>query len=383
MTDFIVGSKTIGTSLLPKTELNLIKQEETLLQPVTVDTMTPIELTPEQSAAITSVKDAIDISKEDIILTYGVEESTKLSQITDKTLSQVSTRDMGDVGQVITDLTVQLSTKNTDDVKGLARLFSKTKNKLKSLQIQYESAQKNIERISGVLENHQLNLIRNNKDMTDMKEANRENFQRLSVYVDAGKLKIKELNETELVTLTEKAQSGEQSDVNALTEFKNQLDLFEKQIHDLDAVMSLSQAMAIQLETITNSNKGLIQKMNRSRNIMIPAWKNYMVMAFYGEQSKQALEADKQATDKTNELLKQVGSTLRKTNVEIAEQNERSVIDITTLESMTSDIIASLQDVENARIQGKANREAATARMGELRESLKQQLIATSNSNKV
>lgn len=382
MTGFIVGDKVVSP-LIPDTEVELIKKEDTLLKPVTLDTMTPIELTDEQNAAIVDVKNAIDITSEDTILSYGVEESTKLSQITDKTLSQVSTRDMGDIGQVITDLTVQLSTDGIDnDAKGLARLFSRTKNKLKSLQIQYESAQKNIERTSAVLENHQLTLIRNNKDMNEMKEANRENFQRLSVYVDAGKMKIKELNENELVELTNKAQSGDQSDVNKLTEFKNQLDLFEKQIHDLDAVMSLSQAMAIQLETITNSNKGLIQKMNRSRNIMIPAWKNYMVIAFYGEQSQQALEADKLATDKTNELLKQVASKLRTTNAEIAQQNEKSVIDISTLESMTSDIILSLQDVENARIQGKANRDAATVRMGELRESLKQQLIATTNPNK-
>ena len=153
--------------------------------------------------------------------------------------------------------------------------------------------------------------------------------------------------------------------------------MFEKQVHDLDAQMSLSISMAIQLETLTNTNRGLIQKINRSKTVMIPAWNMYMMTAFYGQQTANALEADKRFTDSTNTLLKEVTKNLRETTKQSVEQSERASIDISTLESMTSDIIASLKDIDEAQAKGREYRAKATERIGELRDALKEQLATT------
>ena len=247
MESFVVGNTTVSSPLITDEVKTQMQEEQQLIQEVTPETMPAITRTPEQDAAITSVRDAISLDDDNAILTYGVNEKNSLMDLTSKTLSQVRASDVGDIGKVLTDLTAQLEIGEVKDTKGVLGWFNKAKNYGKSLQIRYESAQDNINRITGVLENNQLMLIKNNKDLNDMKEANQSNYKRLSVYVAAGKEKIKWAQEVELPRLQELAQAGNQEDINRYTEFKNALNLFEKQVSDLDAQMSLSMSMASQL----------------------------------------------------------------------------------------------------------------------------------------
>ncbi|MBF1700321.1 MAG: toxic anion resistance protein [Streptococcus sanguinis] len=383
MAGFTVGDTTVGSPLITPEIEKQFKEEEKLISEVTEETFEPIERTDEQNAAVEQVKNAIVLSDEDLILSYGTQESNSLMTLTNKTLSHVKASDVGDIGGLLSSLATQLTVSEEDGPKGIFGIFKKAKDHIKTLQIRYESAKENIDRVVATLENNQLTLIKNNKDLEQMKEGNRENFQRLSVYVDAGKLKIQEAYQSELPALEEEAKSGDQTKINELTEYKNSLNLFEKQIHDLDAQMSLSQAMAIQLETLTNTNRGLIQKINRSKTIMIPAWNMYMMAAFYNTQTEKALQADQYVTDATNQLLKDVTRSLHQTSKRSAEQSERAAIDITTLESMTSDIVNSLKDIDAAQAKGREYRERASLRIGELREELKTQLVTTINHTDV
>ena len=383
MAGFTVGDTTVGSPLITPEIEKQFKEEEKLISEVTEETFEPIERTDEQNAAVEQVKNAIVLSDEDLILSYGTQESNSLMTLTNKTLSHVKASDVGDIGGLLSSLATQLTVSEEDAPKGIFGIFKKAKDHIKTLQIRYESAKENIDRVVATLENNQLTLIKNNKDLEQMKEGNRENFQRLSVYVDAGKLKIQEAYQSELPALEEKAKSGDQTSINELTEYKNSLNLFEKQIHDLDAQMSLSQAMAIQLETLTNTNRGLIQKINRSKTIMIPAWNMYMMAAFYNTQTEKALQADQYVTDATNQLLKDVTRSLHQTSKRSAEQSEQAAIDITTLESMTSDIVNSLKDIDAAQAKGREYRERASLRIGELREELKTQLVTTINHTDV
>lgn len=383
MAGFTVGDTTVGSPLITPEIEKQFKEEEKLISEVTEETFEPIERTDEQNAAVEQVKNAIVLSDEDLILSYGTQESNSLMTLTNKTLSHVKASDVGDIGGLLSSLATQLTVSEEAGPKGIFGIFKKAKDHIKTLQIRYESAKENIDRVVATLENNQLTLIKNNKDLEQMKEGNRENFQRLSVYVDAGKLKIQEAYQSELPALEEEAKSGDQTKINELTEYKNSLNLFEKQIHDLDAQMSLSQAMAIQLETLTNTNRGLIQKINRSKTIMIPAWNMYMMAAFYNTQTEKALQADQYVTDATNQLLKDVTRSLHQTSKRSAEQSERAAIDITTLESMTSDIVNSLKDIDAAQAKGREYRERASLRIGELREELKTQLVTTINHTDV
>ena len=281
-------------------------------------------------------------------------------------------------------LAVDLSTDGPTDTKGIFGMIKSLGNKAKALQIRYESVQANIERVKGVLEQQQLTLIKNNKDMADMKAANFENYQRLSVYVEAGLQKLKEAEEIELPQLEEKAKNGDQNDVNALNEYKSAINLFEKQVHDLNAQMSLSQNLAIQLTTLTNANLALIQKIQRSKMILIPAWTQTMLVMIYGENSKEAFEADKKFNDATNEAYKKASEALAKTVKETSEHAESASIRIDTLEDATKNIIQSLKDIDDARAKGHEYRQKANARINELRNEIKLQLATTiSRQNEV
>lgn len=388
MTGFTVGDKLVETPGLTTEQIAQIekeqKQEQQLLTEVTEETFSPIERTPEQDSAISAVKNAIDLKDGTLIVSYGVEDANSLMNLSNKALSQVRAKDGGETGDMLAKLAVDLTTDGPTDVKGIFGMIKSLGNKAKALQIRYESVQANIDRVMGVLEQQQLTLIKNNKDMNDMKAANLENYQRLSVFVEAGLQKLKEAEEVEIPQLEEKAKSGDQSDVNALNEYKNAVNLFEKQVHDLNAQMSLSQNLAIQLTTLTNANLALIQKIQRSKGILIPAWSQTMLVTFYGENSKKAFEADKVFTERTNLAIKNASESLAKTVKETSEHAETASIDIATLESATQNIVQSLKDIDEARAKGHEYRQKANARIDELRNEIKLQLATTiSRQNEV
>lgn len=388
MTGFTVGGKLVETPGLTTEQIAQIekeqKQEQQLLTEVTEETFSPIERTPEQDSAISAVKNAIDLKDGTLIVSYGVEDANSLMNLSNKALSQVRAKDGGETGDMLAKLAVDLTTDGPSDVKGIFGMIKSLGNKAKALQIRYESVQANIDRVMGVLEQQQLTLIKNNKDMNDMKAANLENYQRLSVFVEAGLQKLKEAEEVEIPQLEEKAKSGDQSDVNALNEYKNAVNLFEKQVHDLNAQMSLSQNLAIQLTTLTNANLALIQKIQRSKGILIPAWSQTMLVTFYGENSKKAFEADKVFTERTNLAIKNASESLAKTVKETSEHAETASIDIVTLESATQNIVQSLKDIDEARAKGHEYRQKANARIDELRNEIKLQLATTiSRQNEV
>lgn len=232
MTGFTVGGKLVETPGLTTEQIAQIekeqKQEQQLLTEVTEETFSPIERTPEQDSAISAVKNAIDLKDGTLIVSYGVEDANSLMNLSNKALSQVRAKDGGETGDMLAKLAVDLTTDGPTDVKGIFGMIKSLGNKAKALQIRYESVQANIDRVMGVLEQQQLTLIKNNKDMNDMKAANLENYQRLSVFVEAGLQKLKEAEEVEIPQLEEKAKNGDQRDVNALNEYKNAVNLFSQ-----------------------------------------------------------------------------------------------------------------------------------------------------------
>lgn len=381
MTGFTVGNTLVATPGLSNEQIAQIEkeqqQEQELLTEVTEETFAPIERTPEQNNAISSVKNAIDLNDGALIISYGVEDANALMTLSNKALSQVRSKDSGETGDMLAKLAIDLTTDGPTDTKGIFGMIKSLGNKAKALQIRYESVQANIDRVLGVLEQQQLTLIKNNKDMTDMKKANLENYQRLSVYVEAGFEKLKEAETIEIPKLQEKAKSSDQADINALTEYKNAVNLFEKQVHDLNAQMSLSQNLAIQLTTLSNANLALIQKIQRSKSILIPAWTQTMLVTFYGENSKKAFESDKIFTERTNQAIKNASETLAKTVKETSEHAESASISVETLEFATKNIVQSLKDIEDARAKGHEYRQKANIQIDKLRDEIKAQLAET------
>lgn len=389
-TSFKVGDKVISTSsLLFKDEKQAqqiqsqIEKENQLLTEVTDIVITR---TPEQETGVDLVTGAIDFNDSSFIASYGKDDASEkegsLSTITSNMLAQVKASEIGDIGGMLVGLAkdLELSTQ-LEEKKGIFGLFSKAKDQLKALQIQCQSAEENIKRVVGTLENDQLKLITNNTKMKKMKEANVEYFQRLSVYVDAGKNRIKQAYEIDIPQLEERAQNGSQMELAELTTYRNNVTLFEQKIHDLDAQMSMCQSLALMLQSLTNTNDALIFKIDRTKDILVPAWSMNMTALFMAHDTEKALEHTKMADDITNKFLVEATKKISNIAVKGAEQSERAAIAIETLESMNSDLMIMLDDIRNAQKAGREYRASAEVRIGQLRDEMKNKLLDVMSTN--
>lgn len=374
--DTVVGNPSTESAIITTEIKEQLAKENQMMQEVKDLT---IERTPEQEAAIAEVKNAIDLTKGDLVISYGQSDLSKVNTLADRTLNNIRAVDIGDIGDMLTGLATQLSIKDIQDPpkKGIFGLFSKAKDKMTQLQIHYESVDKNIDRIIGSLENNQLSLIKNNKDIVDALDLNKEQYQRLSVFVEAGRQRIKEAYEKELPELEENAKSGNFDAINTLTAYKNGLSLFEKQVHDLDVQMTLAITTQIQLQTISNNNVTLIQKINRTKENMVHSWKLAMIAAFQNEQTKKALEADKAAVQTHKEILEFVSTQIRTTAVETAIHGETATVGVETIQKIADDVVFMLQDIDKAQKQGAQNRQNAAKQINDIRENVKSQLLTT------
>lgn len=374
MSQFAFGDKIIEAKT--DTDVEIIE----LLQPVSVEALKPINLDPGQETALTELSHQIDVSDSDAIMNYGDTAQMALAEFAKKSVQGMKASDAGEVGKLVSELTVQLETGASEEESKnvIAKFFKKNVNKLKAMQIQYESAQSNIDRIVGTVENHLMILTSDNKGLEEMKKANYEQFKVLKVYIEAGRQKIAELNETELVRLTELSKSGDPGDINQLTTLSNQISQFENKLADLDASMMISQILAAQLETMTNGNRALIQKLKSVKTTTVPIWQANMSAMLYSEDTRKAVESQKQITDVTQAMLIEGAKRFRETSNMVQTEAERQVVSIETIKVVNNELIESLKDIQRIKDAGTANRKQAQIELETMREELGTQLIETS-----
>ncbi len=336
-------------------------------------------LSPEELAQVTEFAKQIDITDSSIVLQYGASAQKKISEFSDNALDGVRTKDLGEVGDMIADLVTELKGFSTEEEgKGFFGFLKKKTASITSLKARYDETEANVDKIANALVEHQNTLTKDVVMLDKMYDSNLTYFKELTMYIMAGKQKIEEEKNTTLVELRNKAeQTGLAEDAQSANDFEQQIDRFEKKIMDLELTRAVSIQMAPQIRMIQNSDILMIDRIQSTIMNTIPLWKNQMVLALGMEHSQQAMEAQKAVNDLTNDLLKKNAETLKQGTIAVAQESERSIIDIETVEETNQKLIETMEEVIRIQEEGRVARASAEKELARMEAELKQKLLET------
>ena len=335
-------------------------------------------LTPAEQAAVRSFAEKIDVLNSTQVINYGSNAQKNISAFSDTALNKVRTKDLGEVGGMLSDLVVELKGLNFDaeEKKGLKGLFKKPINSIASLKAQYDKAEVNVNKVVEALEKHEVTLLTDITMMDNMYGKNQEYMKELTMYILAGKLRIEQLRKEELPKLVAKAnETGLPEDAQAANDFANMIGRFEKKIYDLELTRTISVQMAPQIRMVQNNDQLMMEKIRSSINNTIPLWKSQMVLALSMYHSEQAMKAQREVTDVTNELLMKNAQALHQGSVGIAREAERGIVDMETLKKTNEELIATLDEVRQIQNDGRARRAEAEVELARIEGELKQKLL--------
>ena len=336
------------------------------------------KLSPAEQAAVKEFAKKIDILNTEQVLNYGSNAQKNISEFSDSALNAVRTKDLGEVGTMLSDLVVELKGMNFDpeQKKGLFGLFNKAKQDIASVKAQYDKAEVNVDKIVEQLERHEVVLLKDISLMDKMYEKNQEYMKELTMYIIAGRMRIEELRNVELPELQRKAQeSGLPEDAQAANDFANMIGRFEKKIHDLELTRTISLQMSPQIRMIQNNDTLMSEKIRSSIVNTIPLWKSQMVLGLSMYHSEEAMKAQREVTDVTNKLLESNAKKLHQGSVNVARESERGIVDIETLKKTNQELIATLDEVRQIQDDGRAKRQQAEEELGRIEGQLKQKLL--------
>lgn len=333
-------------------------------------------LTEEEKAIVNDFASKIDISDSNMVMTYGAAAQQHIASFSESALNSVKTKDLGEIGETLSSLVVQLKTMDEPEKKGIAGWFQKKKHDLEAMKANYSKAEANVDKIVEMLEQHQVTLMKDIALFDQMYDLNLKYYKELTMYIIAGKKRLAEVRATKLQELRIKAeQSGAQEDAQAYNDFANLCDRFEKKLHDLELTRMISIQMGPQTRMLQNNDTLMVEKIQSSIVNTIPLWKSQMVLALGIEHGRQATAAQSAVTNMTNELLRKNAETLKMATIETAKEAERSVVDIETLKATNENLITTLDEVMKIQSEGKAKRAAAEQELGRIEGELKTKLM--------
>ena len=335
-------------------------------------------LSPAEQAAVREFASKIDVMNAEQVLNYGSAAQKNIADFSASALEKVRTKDMGEVGDMLSNLVVELKGMNFEEneKKGFLGLFKKTANNIAALKAQYDKAEVNIDKITSELDRHEVTLLKDITLMDKMYEKNQQYFKELSMYIIAGKLRCKELREVELPKYQQKArETGQAEDAQAANDFANMIGRFEKKLHDLELTRMISIQMSPQIRMIQNNDSVMAEKIQSSIVNTIPLWKSQMVLALPMYHSQQAVDAQREVTNVTNSLLQSNAQKLHAGSVEISREAERGIVDIETLKKTNQELISTLEEVRQIQSEGAVKRAEAEVELGRIEGELKQKLL--------
>ena len=379
-----------NTSYVPKLTLNptatqaaveeapVEEQKEEEKEAVKAEKLDISSLSPAEQAAVREFSEQIDIMNTEQVMNYGSAAQKNISEFSDAALNTVRTKDLGEVGDKLSDLVVELKglNFNQEEKKGLKGLFKKSSNNIATLKAQYDKAEVNVDKIVESLEGHEVTLMKDVALMDKMYERNEEYMKELTMYILAGKLRIEQLRNEELPKYRQKAmESNLPEDAQAANDFANMIGRFEKKIHDLELTRTISVQMAPQIRMIQNNDSLMMEKIRSSINNTIPLWKNQMVLAMSLFHSDQAMKAQREVTNMTNQLLEANAQALHQGSVDVARESERGIVDMETLIKTNEELIKTLDEVRQIQNDGRTRRAQAEEELARIEGELKQKLL--------
>lgn len=324
----------------------------------------------------------IDITNTQMVLQYGAGSQKKIADFSENALNNVRTKDMGEIGQMLTDVVTELKGFEEEEEKGFFGIFKKNSNKLENMKIKYNKAETNINKICKMMEEHQVTLLKDAAMLDKMYDLNLNYFKELSMYILAGKQKLEQARTVELPALLQKAeQSGLPEDTQAANDFASMCDRFEKKIYDLELTRTISMQMAPQIRLIQNNDTAMSEKIQSTLVNTIPLWKSQMVIAIGLNHSSEAAKAQREVTDMTNALLKKNAETLKTATIETARESERGIVDIETLTATNQTLISTLDEVLKIQEDGRTKRRSAEQELVRIEDEMRQKLLSVSRGS--
>lgn len=347
--------------------------EKKEVEPVKVDESM---LTEQEKKAVDEFAKKIDITDTNLVLNYGVAAQKSVATFSENALSSVRNKDLGDVGETLSNLVVEVKGFGQEEKKGFAGLFRKQKDKLELMRAQYGKAETSVNRIVSELEKHQVTLMKDIAMLDQMYELNLKYYKELTMYIIAGKKRLAEVRSGELEELRKKAEaSGLAEDAQAYNDYAQKCERFEKKLHDLELTRMVSLQMGPQTRLLQNNDTLMVEKIQSSLVNTIPLWKSQMVLALGMEHSRQATAAQSAVAQTTNELLKKNADMLKMGTIATAKEAERSIVDIETLQHTNEQLVSTLDEVVNIQREGAQKRKEAEVELGRIEGELKQKLM--------
>jgi len=338
------------------------------------------KLTDEEKKMVDEFSKQIDLTNSNQILLYGATAQKKVANFSDAALEKVRTKDTGEVGKMLSDLVVEIKNFNADSTEdkkgGFMGLFNKGKQSIDKIKSSYTSVEKNVDTIAVSLRGHQQTLLKDIAMLDKMYDMNKDYFKELTLYIAAGDKKLAEVRETVLKDMQEKAKaSGETLDAQAVNDMMNICDRFEKKLFDLKLTRNVSLQMAPQIRMLQNNDTTLVEKIQSSIVNSIPLWKNQIVLALGISNSQNAMKAQREVTDLTNQMLKKNAEMLKLGTVETAKESERGIIDIETLKYTNQQLISTFDEVMRIQDEGRLKRQEAEGQLRQIEGELKDKLL--------
>ena len=334
-------------------------------------------LTEEERRTVDAFAQQIDLTNSAMVLQYGAGTQKKMADFSESALENVRSKDLGEVGELLSGVVKELKTFDEEEEKGgFFGIFKKASNKIETMKAKYAKAETNVNEIVKVLEKHQVQLMKDSALLDKMYELNLTYFKELSMYILAGKKKLAEVRSTQLQELLNKAKlSGLPEDAQAAKDLDSLCSRFEKKIHDLELTRMISIQTAPQIRLVQNNDTLMVEKIQSTIVNTIPLWKSQMVLALGVEHSAQAAAAQREVTDMTNELLKKNAEKLKMATIETAKESERGSVDMETLKATNESLISTLDEVMNIQREGRQKRQEAEEGLRSMEQELKAKLL--------
>ena len=353
-------------------------EEEKKVEPVMIE---ETRLSPEEQKMVDDFAEKIDVTNSQMVLQYGAATQKKIGDFSETALDKVRTKDLGETGEMIASLVTELKGFDAqEESKGIFGFFKKAGSGIEAMKAKYAKAEVNVEKIEAVLEGHQVQLLKDVAMLDKMYQMNMLYFKELTMYILAGKKKLKQVREGELQAAMDKAKaSGLPEDAQAARDLADMCDRFEKKLYDLELTRNVSIQMGPQIRLIQNNDTMMAEKIQTSIVNTIPLWKSQMVLALGLAHSQQAIEAQRAVSDMTNELLKKNAAALKQGTIDAAKESERGIVDIETLQATNKSLIETLDELNKIQTEGRAKRAAAEVELGRIEGELKQKLMELHN----
>ena len=363
-------------------QLNLNEQAQAAAEaedPKAPETDMKDVLNTEEQQAVDAFAKQIDITNANQVLMYGANAQKNIASFSENALNNVRNKDLGEVGEALSGLVVELKSLDFDteeEEKGFfSRLFKKSKNQLEELKAQFSEVEVNVDKISAILEQHQIALMKDVAMFDEMYNLNLQYYKELTMYILAGRKRLEEVRATDVEALRQKAAaSGSAEDAQAYNDLVNMCNRFEKKLHDLEMSRMVSIQMGPQTRMLQNNDVMMIEKIQSSLVNTIPLWKSQMVLALGLENARKATAAQAAVSEMTNELLKKNAEKLKQGSIDIAKEAERSIIDIETLQHTNEQLISTLDEVMQIQRDGAQKRQEAEAELRRIEGELKAKL---------